>query len=659
MKRLPVILCFITISVLTHAQKAKTYSLNSPDNNLEIKIDVEEKITWSVLDQSQIILAPSAIAMHLQNGEVMGNNAHITSTKKENINTTIPALFYKKDTIADNYTQLTLNCKGDYGLIFRAYNDGVAYRFFAKKKDSIIVQSEDAEFNFNDDDSAWIPYSNDPHNGDKYECSFENIYQHIPLSKFVKDTVAFAPVLIDLSNNKKALITEADLEDFPGMFLTNATSGFGLRADHAPYALEQLQNERNPVQALVTKRADYIAKTSGTRNFPWRVVIISSSDKDLLNSDMVYRLASPRRVEDVSWIKPGKVAWDWWNDWNISHVNFRAGINTETYKYYIDFASANHIDYILLDEGWSDDKDIMKIVPAIDLKEIIRYATEKNVGVWLWMGSYPLDEKMNEIFTTYSKMGVKGFKIDFMDRDDQPMVDYYYRVAKTAAENHVMVDFHGAYKPTGLNRTYPNVVNIEGVHGMEQLKWGHDDQVTYDVSIPFIRMVAGPMDYTPGAMRNATKDSYRPINSMPMSQGTRCHQLAMYIMFEAPFEMLSDNPTAYMKEQESTDFISAVPTTFDETIALDGKVSEYCVMARRKGDTWFVSAMNNWNARDITIDLSFLKNGNYEATVFSDGINADRDATDYKKEVKNVSSSEKLNIHLAPGGGWAARIEMK
>ncbi len=314
---------------------------------------------------------------------------------------------------------------------------------------------------------------------------------------------------------------------------------------------------RNPVQALVTKRADYIAKTQGTRNFPWRVIIISNNDKDLLNNDMVYRLASPNRVTDLSWIKPGKVAWDWWNNWNISHVDFRAGINTETYKYYIDFASANHIQYILLDEGWSDDKDIMKIVPAVDLKEIIRYAAEKNVGVWLWMGSYPLDEKMDEAFTTYSKMGVKGFKIDFMDRDDQPMVEYYYRVAKTAAENHIMIDFHGAYKPTGLNRTYPNVVNFEGVHGMEQLKWGHDDQVTYDVSIPFIRMVAGPMDYTPGAMRNANKESFRPVNEMPMSQGTRCHQLAMYIMFEAPFEMLSDNPTAYMKEQESTDFISS------------------------------------------------------------------------------------------------------
>jgi alpha-glucosidase len=653
------ILPVLFLSFVVNAQKAKTYSVTSPNGAVQVNINVAEKLTWSVSQQSQTIIEPSAIALHLSDGKTLGESAQITSAKKETINTTIPALFYKKDSIEDNYAQLTLNCKGDYGIIFRAYDDAVAYRFFTKKKDSIIIQSEDAEFNFTDDDSAWIPYSNDPHNGDKYECSFENIYQHIPLSKFVKDSVAFAPVLVDVSNNKKVLITEADLEDFPGMFLTNAISGFGLRADHAPYALEQVQNERNPVQALVTKRADYIAKTQGEKNFPWRVVIISNSDKDLLNNDMVYRLASPNRVNDISWIKPGKVAWDWWNNWNISHVDFRAGINTETYKYYIDFASANHINYILLDEGWSDDKDIMKIVPEIDLKEIISYAAQKNVGVWLWMGSYPLDQKMNEIFTTYSKMGVNGFKIDFMDRDDQPMVGFYYNVAKLAADNHVMVDFHGAYKPTGLNRTYPNVVNFEGVHGMEQLKWGHDDQVTYDVSIPFIRMVAGPLDYTPGAMRNANKESFRPVNEMPMSQGTRCHQLAMYIMYEAPFEMLSDNPTTYLKEQESTDFISAVPTTFDETIALDGKVSEYCVIARRKGNAWFVSAMNNWNARDISIDLSFLKTGNYEAEIFKDGINADRDATDYKKEIKPLSSTDKLTVHLAPGGGWAAKIEMK
>ncbi len=657
MNKIFILVCFI--AAISAVQAQKTYSLISPNGDVQININAAAKLTWSVLQQSQIIIAPSAIGMHLQNGEVLGNNAQIISTKKENINAIIPALFYKKDTIVDNYTQLTLNYKGDYGVIFRAYNDAVVYRFFTKKKDSITIQSEDAEFNFASDDSAWIPYSNDPHNGDKYQCSFENIYQHIPLSQFVKDTVAFAPVLIDLPNNKKALITEADLEEFPGMFLTNATNGFGLRADHAPYALEQLQNERNPVQALVTKRADYIARTQGTRNFPWRVVVISNNDKDLLNNDMVYRLASPNRVTDVSWIKPGKVAWDWWNDWNISHVDFHAGINTETYKYYIDFASANHIDFILLDEGWSDDKDIMKIVPAIDLKEIISYAAQKNVGVWLWMGSYPLDEKMEEIFTTYSKMGVKGFKIDFMDRDDQPMVDYYYRVAKAAADNHIMVDFHGAYKPTGLNRTYPNVVNFEGVHGLEQMKWGHDDQVTYDVSIPFIRMVAGPMDYTPGAMRNATKQSFRPINDMPMSQGTRCHQLAMYIMFEAPFEMLSDNPNAYIREQESTNFISAVPTTFDETIAIDGKVGEYCLIARRKGSTWYIGAMNNWTDRDMTVDLSFLKTGNYQATIFKDGVNADRDATDYATETKPVSATDKLTLHLASGGGWAAKIEMK
>jgi alpha-glucosidase len=272
------------------------------------------------------------------------------------------------------------------------------------------------------------------------------------------------------------------------------------------------------------------------------------------------------------------------------------------------------------------------------------------------MGSYPLDQKMEEAFSKYSKMGVKGFKIDFMDRDDQNMVQYYYRVAKTAAAHHMLVDFHGAYKPTGLQRTYPNVVNVEGVHGMEQLKWSNPDMPRFDVTIPFIRMVAGFMDYTPGAMRNANKQDFRPNYSMPMSQGTRCHQLAMYIMYEAPFEMLSDNPTAYMREQESVNFISALPTTFDETIALDGKVSEYAAVARRKKDTWYVGAMSNWNTRDITLDLSFLKPGNYEAEIFKDGFNADRDATDYKREVIKLSQGQKLNVHLANGGGWAARI---
>jgi len=653
----PVLILFI--SSLVHAQKSKSFNITSPDGNIQLKVGAGSKLQWSVTHQSQAIIAPSSISLKLQSGEVLGDNAQITSSKNEKVNNKIAALNYKKDTVEDNYTQLTLNCNGDYGVIFRAYNDGVAYRFFTKKKDSIIIQSEEADFNFTDDEYAYIPYSNQPHNHDKYECSFENTYQHIKLSQFVKDTVAFAPVLVELANNKKAVITEADLEDYPGMFLTNGKILTGLSGDFAPYVLEDKQGGHNDLQAYVTKRADYIARTNGTRSFPWRVVVISTSDKDLLNNDMVYRLASPSRVEDVSWIKPGKVAWDWWSDWNISHVDFKAGINTQTYKYYIDFAAANHIEYILLDEGWANSLDIMQIVPEVNLQEIIDYGKQKNVGVWLWGGWLPLDKKIDEALGKYSKMGIKGFKIDFMDRDDQKMVQFYYRMAKKAAEYYLMIDYHGSYKPTGLQRTFPNILNIEAVHGMEQLKWSNPDMPQFDVSIPFIRMIAGPMDYTPGAMRNGTKETFRPINAMPMSQGTRCHQLAMYVMYEAPFEMLSDNPTTYMREQECLNFMSNVPTTFDETVELDGKVSEYAAIARRKGDSWYVGAMSNWNARDITIDLSFLKDGNYEAEIFQDGINADRDATDYKKEVKQVSSKDKLTVHLSNGGGWVAKIRRK
>ncbi len=439
--------------------------------------------------------------------------------------------------------------------------------------------------------------------------------------------------------------------------LPHQTGGsFGLRARFAPYPLEEHQGGHNQLQSLVTRRGNYIAATEGMRFYPWRIVVCSDLDRDLLDNDMVYRLASPSRVPDTAWIKPGKVAWDWWNDWNISHVDFRAGINTATYKYYTDFAAANHISYILLDEGWSDPTDLMKIVPDIDLPAIIDYAKVHNVGVWLWAGMRPLDQKMEEVMNRYSQMGIQGFKVDFMNRDDQRMVRFYYRAARTAAAHHLMLDFHGAYKPTGLQRTYPNVLNFEGVRGMENEKWTNEDFPGYDVSIPFIRMLAGPMDYTPGAMKNYNKANFRPIFSEPESQGTRCHQLAMYIVYEAPFGMLSDNPTNYMREPESVRFIAGVPTTFDETRALDGSVGEYVAIARRKGADWYVGAMTNWTARDLTLDLSFLPAGAYHAEIMRDGVNADRDGTDYKAETLAVSNDRKLAIHLAPGGGWVAKI---
>ena len=657
--KLKILFSFISVLALNDliAQKEKTFQLSSPDGSIQLTVNAGKKLLWSVSSQSQTIITSSPISLQLQNGEVPGNDVNITASKTEKINNAFAALHYKKDSIRDNCTQLTLACKGDYGVIFRVYNNGAAYRFYTKKKDSIVVQNEEASFNFADDNMLYIPYVNQPHNKDIYECSFENTYQHIKLSQVNKDTLSFAPVLIELNNGKKVAITEADLEDYPGMFL-QAGSNNNLSGHFAPYVLEDKQGGHNNLQAFVTKRADYIARAQGTRSFPWRVLIISNEDKELLNNDLIYTLASASRLEDVSWIKPGKVAWDWWNDWNISHVDFKAGINTETYKYYIDFAAANHIENILLDEGWADSKDIMKIVPGINLQEIIDYGKQKNVGVWLWGGWLPLDQKIDEALSTYSKMGIKGFKIDFMDRDDQKMVQFYYRMAKKAAEYHLLVDYHGAYKPTGLQRTYPNVVNFEAVYGMEQEKWSqYNDMPLFDVSIPFIRMLAGPMDYTPGAMKNANKQNFRPIFSSPMSQGTRCHQLAMYVVYEAPFEMLADNPTAYMHEKESVDFMSAIPTVFNETVALDSKLAEYAAIARRNGSTWYIGAMSNWTERDITIDLSFLKAGNYTAEIFKDGINANSDATDYKKETINVSAGQKLNIHLASGGGWVATIK--
>jgi len=462
-------------------------------------------------------------------------------------------------------------------------------------------------------------------------------------------------LLVDVGHGKKAVMLEADLENYPGMFVNvNEQTRQGLVGAFAPYPLEEKQGGFNMLNLMVTKRADYIAKTRGTRSYPWRAIVISQSDKELLNNDLVQKLAASPRIADVSWIKPGKVAWDWWNNWNISHVDFRAGINTPTYKYYIDFAAANKLEYIVMDEGWSVSTDMTKVSSKIDLDEIVEYGKQKGVGVILWATWYALTQQMDEVFEKYSKMGVKGFKIDFFDRDDQKAIASTYEIAEKAAKYKLMVDLHGIYKPTGLQRTYPNVVGFEGVKGMENTKWARDDVPRYDVSIPFIRMVAGPMDYTPGAMKNANRDNFRPIHTAPMSQGTRCHQLAMYVIFEEPIKMLSDNPTIYMKEQECTDFIAKIPTIFDETVAMDGKVGEYAVIARRKAGAWYVGAMSNWDARELALDFSFLPKGTYEAEVFRDGINADRDATDYKKELIKIDSGDKLKIQISPGGGWAA-----
>ena len=647
---------FLASSTLLTAQKSKSYDLKSPDGNISLHLEAADKLQWSVMHKGQPIIIPSAISLQLESGEVLGDKARITSAPMQKVNTTIQAINYKKSTIADQYNQLTLNCKGDYGVIFRVYNDAVAYRFFAKRTGDLIVKSEEANVNFTDDHSAFIPIQWDYRGGQNFNSSFEALYHEIKLSQFPKDSLAFLPLLVDVGQNKKVVLLEADLEDYPGMYVNLNQSGKGFKGVYAPYPLEAQLGGSGNMNFIPTKRAEYIAKTAGTRSFPWRALAISEQDKDLLNNDIVQKLAAPSRIADVSWIQAGQAAWDWWSSRTISHVDFKAGNNTQTYKYYIDFAASNHVKYIVIDAGWSDRLDLLKVNPALNLQEIVDYGKQKNVGVVVWAYWHAITQGMDKAFPVYARMGVKGFKIDFIDRDDQVVVKSLYDIARLAADNKLLVDYHGAFKPTGLQRTYPNVIGYEGVKGLENYKWANEDQPRYTVSIPFIRMMAGPMDYTSGAFRNVNQANFRPINNLPMAKGTRCNQLAQFVVFEAPFQMLSDNPTTYIREQECTDFMTKVPATFDETVALDGKVAEYVALARRKGDTWFVGAMTNWTPRELTLDFSFLPSGNYEAEVFKDGLNADRDGTDYKKEVLTISSGAKVPIQLSGGGGWVARI---
>ena len=529
-------------------------------------------------------------------------------------------------------------------------------------KNDIIIADEKAEYNFSTDHKTYAPYVNSKKATfeEQYMNSFEQLYVHEAITKLNDKRLMILPFLVELDGGKKLCITESDLENYPGMFLNNTTDRPSLKAVHAPYPKVTKQGGHNQLQMLVQERENFIAKTKGTRSYPWRVFVVSANDKELADNDMVYCLASPSRVSDISWIKPGKVAWDWWNDWNIYDVDFRAGINNDTYKYYIDFASEHGIEYVILDEGWAVNlkADLMQVIPEINVKELVDYGKSKNVSIILWAGYHAFDRDMENVVKYYSEMGVKGFKIDFMDRDDQEIIDFLFRAGETCAKYKMLADFHGICKPAGLTRTYPNVINFEGVHGLENMKWAtaESDMVTYDVTIPFIRQVAGPMDYTQGAMRNAARNNYRPVNSEPMSQGTRCRQLATYVIFESPLNMLCDNPSNYMREKECTEFIAGIPTVWDKTVALDGKVAEYVAIARQHGDVWYLGALTNWTPREIELDLSFLGDGNYKIELFKDGINADRAARDYKKETLPVPADRKLKIKMASGGGYAAKI---
>ena len=658
------ILAAVLMTVSLNAQP-NDYVLASPDGKLQVMVETGDGIHYSLVHDGDLLVGRSEIGMYMTDGSKFGGLEQVKKASTRGVDQTIKATLYKKAEVLDKFNELTLKFK-EFSLVFRAYDDGMAYRFVSHKEDPYNVDHETAEFNFAKDWNMWAAYvaQHTESLESQYYNSFENTYSYTPLSSWNKERLAFLPLMVEGPRGKKVVVTESDLIDYPGMYLYNEKGDKNLSARFAPYPNEVRQGGHNNLQLEVRSRQPYIAKCVGNEKFPWRIIAVSEDDVQMADNDMVYRLARPADTTiGWNWVKPGKVAWDWWNDWNIAGVDFKSGINTETYQHYIDFSSANGIEYVILDEGWAVNgaADLFQVVPEIHLEKLVKYASERNVGLILWAGYWAFDRDMEKVCKHYSNMGIKGFKIDFMDRADQHMVQFHQRAAMTAARYKLMVDFHGTYKPSGLNRTYPNVINYEGVHGLEQMKWSPAsvDQVTYDVTFPFIRMMAGPVDYTQGAMRNATRSNYHPVYNEPMSQGTRCRQLAQYVVFESPLNMLCDSPSNYSKETECMEFISTVPTVWDETRALCGEVGKYIAMARRSGEEWYVGGMTDWNERTLTLDLSFLPQGVYSVELYRDGVNADRRASDYKKEVFDLPLNGLLKVKMAPGGGFAAKIVKK
>ena len=657
-------LCLAILSLLllignaSFAAKEKKYVLSSPDGTLKVEISAGNELAYQVMHGNDTILSHSNIGLVLENGTIVGKTPRITGERRRKIKDNIESPFYRFKEFVATGNELDLKLKGGFGIIFRAYNEGVAYRFYTTQSSDIIIKEEQAEFNFKEDYTAYLPYTTN----DKKPMvmAYQNVYDITPLSK-AQPKLAFLPVTVDCGSVKLTLL-ESDLEAYPGMFVQSQQGKYGLKGVFAPYpAKTDFYPWRK--QEYVTETTDFISRSRGSRSYPWRVLAITEKDTDMPVNNLVYALASPNRIGDTSWIKTGKVAWDWWNDWNLKGVPFKAGINMDTYKYYIDFASRNGLEFIVLDEGWYDPKsgDMLTVIPELDLTELIAYGKSKGVEIVLWTVFNVLDSQLEAACKKYADMGIKGFKVDFLDRDDQTAVEMVYRIAEMTARYKLTLDLHGIYKPTGINRTYPHIINFESVFGMEEVKWTDikNNMPLYDVTFPYIRMMAGPVDYTPGAMRNATKADWRAMYYTPASMGTRCHQLAAYIVHDSPFTMLCDAPTNYLNEQECVDFIASLPVEVDSTFIASGELGKYIVTVRKKDVNWYIGGMTNWDERDVQLDFSFLPEGmSYTAVLFKDGVNANKQAEDYRKETIRIDKDSRLTLHLASGGGFAMKLEL-
>lgn len=643
----------VTLLVIMAFQvNAKSLRLASPNGRLAVNIQADEQLTYSIAFDEKTVMNPSRIDI---------DNAYQGKAKASatgHVKTTFATPFYRQSSVTAEYNEMTMSLGKGWKVAFRAFDDGIAYRFMCKGKVPATIADEVAEFRFPSECMSWLSFST---NDKKPEAmAFQNIYDVKPL-KEAQEKLAFLPATI-ANDGVKLTILESDLRNYPGMFVQRSDDGTGLKAWFARYP-KTFDKYPWRQQRYVTSTEDYIARTNGMAfQTPWRIIAITEKDTDMPVNNLVYALAEPAKTDDISWIKPGKVAWDWWNDWNLRGVDFKAGINFETYQYYIDFAAKNGIEYVVLDEGWYDSKagDIMNPIEEIRLTDLIAHAKSKGVDIVLWTVFNVLDEHLEEAMEKYKAMGVKGFKIDFLDRDDQEAVEMAYRIAEAALKHQMILDYHGYYKPTGMSRTFPNILNYEGVFGMEEARWTEpkNDMPLYDVTFPFIRMMAGRVDFTPGAMRNGTIDNWRAIYTAPMSMGTRCHQLACYVVHDSPFTMLCDAPTNYKREQECVDLIASLPTVFSRTIIPQGEMGKYIVTARENDGNWYVAGQTNWDERSIQLVFDFLEPGTtYRATIFCDGINANHNAEDYRSKTLNLTSSSNLEIIMAKGGGFVMKIE--
>lgn len=653
MSRNKLVFFFLFLCISLAVTAAKEYKITSPDKKINVTVRVDTGITWQIDYGDEVLLKPSGLSMTLSNPDVvLGERPSVRKVTRKTVDETIEAVVPAKSRqIRDHYNEMNIICKGDFTVSFRVYNNGAAYRFETNIPASeVYVKNEKVELNLGGDYETYWPREKDPDMITHCEGHFEKLQiSDIPHEKY-----AYLPIYLSTDQGTKIVIMDADLFDYPNLFLYG-TGGSALSGKFPPVILEKEPKDGSDRNERIIRNTAYIAKTGGKRTFPWRLVIINEDDRALLENNLVYQLSSPAVEKDTDWIKPGKISWEWWSGINVYGVDFEAGVNTDTYKYFIDFASTYGIEYILLDEGWSvSTTNIREPRKEIDMQELVRYGNSKNVGLVLWALWKPLEADIEGILDVYRQWGIKGIKVDFMQRSDQDMVNYYENVAKAAFYRKLLVDFHGSYKPSGVHCKYPNVMTFEGVYGMENNKSSYDITPNHDLILPFTRMVAGPMDYTPGATVNAAEGTFCMSWTKPMSQSTRAHQGALYVVFESPLQMLADTPSHYYRTPDFTQFIAQIPTVWDETKAISGKIGEYAVVTRRNGKKWYIGALTNWDARNMEIILDFIDDKKYKVRILQDGVNANTHGSDFKIIDSEIAKNDKLEIKMAKGGGWAA-----